>query len=59
MEKTFGYFIFGGLLIGAMFGSIWAGGGNSVMGIGIGALVGAALGWFMAAAVIEQRKKEK
>ena len=36
MEKTFGYFIFGGLLIGAMFGLIWAGGRNPVMGIGIG-----------------------
>lgn len=59
MEKTFGYFIFGGLLIGAMFGLIWAGGRNPVMGIGIGAMVGVALGWFIAAAVLEQRKKEK
>lgn len=59
MEKTFGYFIFGGLLIGAMFGLIWAGGRNPVMGIGIGALVGVSLGWFIAAAVFEQRKKEK
>ncbi|HEX5942127.1 MAG TPA: hypothetical protein VFY66_07605 [Anaerolineales bacterium] len=59
MEKTFGYFIFGGLLIGAMFGLIWAGGRNPVMGIGIGAMIGAALGWFIAAAVLEQRKKEK
>ena len=59
MEKTFGYFIFGGLIIGAMFGLIWAGGRNPVMGIGIGAMVGAALGWFIAAAVLEQRKKEK
>lgn len=59
MEKTFGYFIFGGLLIGAMFRLIWAGGRNPVMGIGIGAMIGAALGWFIAAAVLEQRKKEK
>ena len=59
MEKTFGYFIFGGLIIGAMFGLIWAGGRNPVMGIGIGAMVGVALGWFIAAAVLEQRKKEK
>jgi hypothetical protein len=48
MEKTFGYFIFGGLLIGALFGLIWAGGYNSLMGIGTGALVGAFLGWFIA-----------
>ena len=59
MEKTFGYFIFGGLIIGAMFGLIWAGGRNPVMGIGVGAMVGVALGWFIAAAVLEQRKKEK
>lgn len=59
MEKTFGYYIFGGMLIGAMFGLIWAAGGNPLVGIGIGALVGAAIGWFAAAAVLEQRKKEK
>jgi ABC-type uncharacterized transport system permease subunit len=59
MEKTFGYFIFGGMLIGAMFGLIGAGGDNSLMGIGTGALAGAFLGWFIAAAVLEQRKKEK
>jgi hypothetical protein len=59
MEKTFGYFIFGGLLIGAMFGLIGAGPGNAMPGIGIGALAGAFLGWFLAAAVLEQKKKEK
>ena len=59
MEKTFGYFVFGGLLIGAMFGLIWTGGRNPVMGSGIGALAGAFLGWFIAAAVLEQRKKQK
>ena len=59
MEKIFGYFIFGGALIGAMFGLIWAGANNPLMGIGTGALVGAFLGWFIAAAVLEQRKKEK
>ena len=59
MDKTFGYFIFGGLLIGAMFGLIWAGGSNSLMGIGIGALVGMAIGWFAAAAAQEQKKEGK
>jgi ABC-type uncharacterized transport system permease subunit len=59
MDKTFGYFIFGGLLIGAMFGLIGAGGNNPLMGIGIGALAGAFIGWFIAAAVLEQKKKEK
>ena len=59
MEKPFGYSIFGGMLIGAMFGLIGAGGDNSLMGIGTGALFGAFLGWFIAAAVLEQGKKEK
>ena len=59
MDKTFGYFIFGGMLIGAMFGLIAAGGNNSLMGIGVGATAGAFIGWFIAAAVLEQKKKEK
>ena len=59
MDKTFGSIIFGGLLIGAMFGLIGAGGSNPLMGIGIGALAGAFIGWFIAAAVLEQKKKEK
>ena len=59
MEKIFGYFIFGGALIGAMFGLIWSGGEIPLWGMGAGALVGAFLGWFIAAAVLEQRKKEK
>jgi hypothetical protein len=58
MNKTFGYFIFGGLLIGAMFGLIASGGNNSLLWIGIGATAGAFLGWFIAAAVLEQQKKE-
>jgi hypothetical protein len=56
MDKKFGYYIFGGLLIGALFGMIWARGG--LMGAGVGALVGAAIGWFIAAAVLEQSKKK-
>jgi uncharacterized protein YcfJ len=59
MNKIFGHFIFGGLLVGAMFGLIGAGGGNALMGIGVGALAGAFIGWFIAAAVLEQKKKEK
>jgi ABC-type uncharacterized transport system permease subunit len=59
MDKTFGYYIFGGALIGALFGLIWATGSNPLVGLGMGALVGAFLGWFAAAAVLEQRKKGK
>ncbi len=59
MDKTFGYYIFGGLLIGAVFGSIWTAGGNRSMGTGVGALAGVFLGWFIAAAVLQLKKKEK
>ncbi|HEX5839975.1 MAG TPA: hypothetical protein VFY26_19215 [Anaerolineales bacterium] len=59
MNKVFGYYIFGGLLIGTLFGRMWAASSNSIVGIGIGALAGAFLGWFIAAAVLEQNKKTK
>ncbi len=55
MDKKFGYYIFGGLLIGALFGLIGAG----VVGLGFGALIGTAVGWFFAAYVLEKEKKEK
>jgi uncharacterized membrane protein len=55
MDKKFGYYIFGGLLIGALFGLIWAG----LAGVVIGALVGTAIGWFFAAYILEKEKKEK
>ena len=57
MDKKFGYYIFGGALIGAFLGLIWSAGGNSLMGLGIGALVGVAIGWFAAAAMLQQNKK--
>ena len=59
MDRIFGYFIFGGALVGAMFGLIWVAGDKPLMGIGGGALAGAFLGWFIAAAVMEERKKQK
>lgn len=59
MDKTFGYYVFGGLLIGTLFGSIWAGASNPLMGAGIGALAGTFIGWFIAAAVLEQNKKKQ
>jgi uncharacterized membrane protein len=55
MDKKFGYSIFGGMLIGASFGMISAG----LMGLAIGALIGTSLGWFIAAAVLENQKKGK
>ena len=59
MDKKFGYYIFGGLLIGALFGILWSTNGNLILGISIGALVGAAIGWFAAAAALENEKKKK
>jgi hypothetical protein len=58
MNKKFGYYIFGGLLIGAMFGMLWSANGN-ILSIVYGALAGMAIGWFAAAYAMEKEKKEK
>jgi hypothetical protein len=57
MDKKFGAYVFGGMLIGALFGMLWAGSGNPILGIGIGALAGTFIGWFGAAYVREKEKK--
>jgi len=59
MDKKFGYYVFGGLLIGAFLGWGWSANGNSILGISIGALAGVALGWFIAAAVLEKETKKE
>ena len=59
MDKKFGYYIFGGMLIGALFGLLWAGTGNPILGIAIGALIGTAIGWFGAAYMMEKEKEKK
>ena len=56
-KRKFGYYVFDGLLIGAAFGLIWSAGNNSLVGMGIGALIGVAIGWFAAAAMLQQNKK--
>jgi len=48
MDKKFGYYIFGGLLIGALLGWMWSASNNPFVGMGIGALIGIAIGWFAA-----------
>ena len=58
MGKKFGYYVFGGSLIGAVFGALWSANGNAILGTGIGAFVDVALGWFIAAAVLEKATKE-
>jgi ABC-type uncharacterized transport system permease subunit len=59
MDKKFGYYIFGGMLIGVLFGLLWSAGGNAILGIGVGALVGTAIGWFAAAYMLEKEKQKK
>lgn len=57
MERKFGYYILLGLLIGVIFGtSLGAANGNTLWGIGLGALGGVFIGWFVAAAAQNQSK---
>jgi O-antigen/teichoic acid export membrane protein len=58
-KKKFGYYVFGGAIIGAFLGLNWSGGGNPLVGLGLGALIGTAIGWFAAAYVMEQDKQKK
>jgi len=59
MDKKFGYYIFGGTLIGALFGLFWVGRENPVLNIATGAFVGTAIGWFAAAYMMEKEKEKK
>ncbi len=60
MERLIGIYAFVGVFVGAMLGfAFGAPNGNGLLGAGFGALAGAGLGWFIAAAVIENRKQGK
>ncbi len=60
MNKKFGLFILLGLVIGSMFGlPLGAANGNPIWGLGLGALVGVFLGWFIAAVVLENQNSKK
>jgi ABC-type uncharacterized transport system permease subunit len=59
MDKKFGYYVFGGLLIGAVFGSLWTANGNILLGMAFGALAGVGIGWFIAAAALEKNNRKK
>jgi uncharacterized membrane protein len=59
MDKKFGYYIFGGMLIGAMLGLTWSMSGNVLVGLVLGAFVGTAIGWFLAAAQLENQNQKK
>jgi ABC-type uncharacterized transport system permease subunit len=58
MDKKFGYYVFGGLLIGAFLGWGWSANGNILLGMTIGALAGVAIGWFIAAAALQKKEKK-
>jgi len=47
------------LLIGAVFGSLWAANGSILLGMALGALAGVAIGWFIAAAALEKNNGKK
>ena len=55
MDKRFGYYVFGGMLIGALFGLSWSTTGNPLVSMGFGALIGTAVGWFIGAYVFQQK----
>ena len=58
MDRKFGYYIVLGLLIGVVFGiGMGAASGNTIWGIGLGALFGVFIGWFIAVAA-QNRNKE-
>ncbi len=57
MDRNFGLFIVLGLVIGSIFGvSLGAVIGNNAIGIMLGPISGVFLGWFVAAAVLKNRK---
>ena len=58
-KRKFGYYVFGGMLIGAMLGFAWSVNGNILVGLVIGALAGTAIGWFAASAALENEKQKK
>ena len=59
MDKKYGYYLFGGMLLGGILGMMWAAGGNTFLGLGFGALAGTFLGWFAAAAAMQIEKDKK
>lgn len=56
MDKTPAYYIFLGLLIGAILGlGVGALNGNPIHGLQLGAMVGLFIGWFIAVNPLEKR----
>lgn len=56
MNKTPAYYIFLGLLMGAVLGwGLGAVNGNAIHGMQLGALAGLFIGWFIASTSLQQR----
>jgi hypothetical protein len=56
VDRRFGYYIVMGLAVGVVLGFlVGAASGNALLGIGLGALGGAFIGWFIAAAALQNR----
>ena len=59
-EQKFGSYVLLGFAIGGITGMVLeAGNGNTFFGFWIGALVGVFLGWFIAAAVWQNKNQKK
>jgi uncharacterized membrane protein len=61
-KRRFGYFVFGGALVGAFLGLLWSASGNALLGLAGGAIAGTFIGWFAAAYFLEKgtgKKEEK
>ncbi len=56
VEKRIGYYAAIGAAIGLLFGGLWASSSHDSLAVLWGALFGAAIGWFIAAAVTERAK---
>lgn len=57
MDRRFAYFLFLGLVFGALIGlAFGAPKGNALLGVGFGALAGVFIGWFAAAAAMQREK---
>ncbi len=56
MDKRFGYYIAAGAAVGLLFGGMLASSSHNSLNVLWGVLVGAAIGWFAAAAAMQAGK---
>ncbi len=58
MDKKYAYYVYVGAAIGLLFGGLWASSTRSSLAVVMGALAGAAVGWFIAAARTQGSKED-